>query len=121
MNDAGLKVSIVMLGVADVERSISFFANKVGLASAGRVEDLAFFDAGPIRLCLSRGLASARRSEGKEAVEIVFGVASVRQSHERLRSKGVAFLSEPHTVDGTNHVANFEDPDGHLFSLFGPP
>jgi hypothetical protein len=51
----------------------------------------------------------------------VFGVSSVQGAYDALRTKGVEFLSLPHIVDGSNHVANFEDLDGHLLSLFGPP
>jgi predicted enzyme related to lactoylglutathione lyase len=54
-------------------------------------------------------------------VEIVLAVDGVGDAYEQLRARGVTFLNEPHSIDGTNDVANFEDPDGHLFSLYGAP
>jgi catechol 2,3-dioxygenase-like lactoylglutathione lyase family enzyme len=51
----------------------------------------------------------------------VLRVDGVRAAYDRLRARGLTFLNEPHTVDGTNDVANFEDLDGHLFSLYGAP
>jgi len=33
----------------------------------------------------------------------------------------VSSANEPHALDGNNEGANFEDPNGHLFSLYGPP
>jgi methylmalonyl-CoA/ethylmalonyl-CoA epimerase len=121
MHQLKLRVDIVMLGVRDIERAVAFYAERLGLTSAGRFEEFAFFEAGGIKLCLSGGLGQARRCDGKEPVEVVFGVAGVRQAFEALRATGVEFLSEPHVVDGVNFVANFEDPDGHLLTLYGPP
>jgi predicted enzyme related to lactoylglutathione lyase len=51
---------------------------------------------------------------------VVFGVESVRATHDMLSKRGVAFINEPRIVDGTNWAANFNDPDGHLLSIFGP-
>jgi predicted enzyme related to lactoylglutathione lyase len=74
-------------------------------------------------LVLSGDLARARAKPpgSSEPVEIVLAVDGVRDAYERLRARGVTFLNEPHSIDGTNDVANFEDPDGHLFSLYGAP
>jgi predicted enzyme related to lactoylglutathione lyase len=54
-------------------------------------------------------------------VEIVLAVDGVRDAYDRLRAGGVTFINEPHLIDGTNEVANFQDLDGHHFSLYGPP
>jgi catechol 2,3-dioxygenase-like lactoylglutathione lyase family enzyme len=110
-----------MLGVRDLEAAVAFYAETVGLTLAGRFGDFAMLDVGGATLVLSAQLARARPSSGPEAVEIVLAVPSVRAAYAVLRERGVAFLTEPHTIDGTNDVANFEDPDGHLLSLYGSP
>jgi catechol 2,3-dioxygenase-like lactoylglutathione lyase family enzyme len=110
-----------MLGARDVDASVAFYAETLGLTLSARFGDFAMLDAGAATLVLSAQLARARPASGPEPVEIVFAVPSVRAAYETLRERGVAFLTEPHTVDGTNDVANFEDPDGHLLSLYGSP
>ncbi len=116
-----LTLHSVMLGVRDLDTSVAFYVETLGFALAGRFGDFAMLDAGAATLVLSAQLARARPASGPEPVEIVLAVPSVRAAYETLRDRGVAFLTEPHTVDGTNDVANFEDPDGHLLSLYGSP
>ena len=116
-----LKLHALMLGVRDVEASVAFYADKLGLTACGRFEAFAFFDMGGTMIVLSGDLSRARPSAGPEPIEIVHAVDGVRGVYDRLRERGVTFLNEPHSIDGTNDGANFEDPDGHLFSLYGKP
>jgi len=116
-----LRVNAVMLGVRDPDASIAFYTERLGFALTGRFGDFAFVDANGTTLALSAQLIRARPGNGPAPVEIVLAVDGVRDAYERLRERGVRFLTEPHSVDGTNEVANFEDPDGHLFSLYGLP
>ena len=116
-----LRLHAVMLGVRDVDASVAFYTEKLGLTPCGRFEDFAFVEASGSMLVLSAQLFRTRPPSGSVPVEIVLGVGGVRDAYERLRARGVTFLSEPHSIDGTNDVANFEDLDGHLFSLYGPP
>lgn len=116
-----LRLHAVMLGVRDVDASVAFYTEKLGLTPCGRFEDFAFVEVSGSMLLLSGQLAQARPPAGPAPVEIVFGVDGVRDAYDRLRARGVTFLNEPHSIDGTNDVANFEDPDGHLLSLYGAP
>jgi len=117
---SALKVSMIMLGTNDPDKAAVFYTEKLGFALRSRFEQFAFLDAGGFTLCLSGDLMQARPRSGSEPVEIVLGADSVSRSYDELRLKGVVFTSEPHVVDGVNHVANFEDLDGHLISLYGP-
>ncbi|HEY6235477.1 MAG TPA: VOC family protein [Candidatus Elarobacter sp.] len=116
-----LKLHALMLGVRDVDASAAFYIEKLGLKPCGRFEAFAFVEASGTMIVLSGDLSRARPPAGPEPVEIVLAVDGVRDAYERLRARGVAFLNEPHTIDGTNDGANFEDPDGHLFTLYGKP
>ena len=116
-----LRLHAVMLGVRHVDASVAFYTEKLGFTLCGRFEAFAFVDVNGTMIALSGDLAQARPRAGGEPVEIVLAADGVRDAYERLRARGVTFLNEPHSIDGTNDVANFEDPDGHLFSLYGAP
>ena len=114
-----MQIGIVMLGVQDVEKSVAFYRDRLGLGMKGQVEGFAFLDAGPVTLCVSAALARASGNIAG-ATEIVFPVESVRTSYKALQDMGVVFSNEPRNVTGSNWAANFTDPDGHKLSIFGP-
>jgi catechol 2,3-dioxygenase-like lactoylglutathione lyase family enzyme len=116
-----LKLHALMLGVRDVDAAVTFYTEKLGLTPCGRVEDFAFVEMSGTMIVLSGPLARARRAAGPQPVEIVLAVGSVRDAYDKLRARGVTFVNEPRSIDGTNDGANFEDLDGHLFSVYGPP
>ena len=107
-----------MLGVSDMNRSMAFYRDLLGLGVKGQMEGFAFLDAGAVMLCLSKGLTQASSSI-VGATEVVFAVESVGKAYEALRGKGVTFVNEPRVVTGTSWAVNFNDPDGHKLSLFG--
>ncbi|MBV8151205.1 MAG: VOC family protein [Candidatus Eremiobacteraeota bacterium] len=109
-----------MVGASDLQRSIAFYRDKLGLALTSENPNFAFFDAGGTTLALSR--AHAQHSPSIiGATEIVFGSDNVVKDYERLRAQGVEFQTEPRDVNGEEWAAAFLDPDGHLLSIFGPP
>ena len=119
-NLTGTGVSYVMLGVTDMERSLTFYEQTLGRKVLFKAEaSLAFIDGGPITIGLNTGLA-ARRQPVAGATELVFSVESVKASWRALTAKGVAFVTEPRLATGTNWVATLSDPDGHYITLFGP-
>ncbi len=112
------KISVVMLGVKDVQRSLAFYRDVLGLKLTAQFEGFAFFDAGGVTLALSQSLAQST-GQGAGATEVVLSVDGVRESYEALRGRGVEFTHEPRVVTGTQWAANFTDPDGHRLSIFG--
>ncbi len=116
-----LRLHSIMLGVREIDRSLAFYTGKLGLTLQSRFGDFAMVGANGTTIVLSAQLVRARPAVAPEPVEIVLSVDSVRDAFARLRARDVEFLNEPHTIDGQNDVANFEDPDGHLFSLYGLP
>jgi catechol 2,3-dioxygenase-like lactoylglutathione lyase family enzyme len=120
-NEAGFKlakIGVVMLGVTQMERSVVFYRDKLGLTLTGLHEGFAFFNGG-VTLCLSEALS---RGGGQiaGALEVVFSVEDVRAAHRELAARGIAFTHEPRTITGPLWAANFDDPDGHHLSVFGP-
>ncbi len=120
MEDFKLKqIGVVMLGVTEMGRSLAFYRDKLGLGLKGQNEGFAFLDTGGVMLCLSEALGRLG-DPIPGATEVVFSVDDVRGAHEALRARGVAFTHEPRTVTGPMWAANFNDPDGHKLSIFGP-
>ncbi len=113
------KIGVVMLGVKDLGRSVAFYRDKLGLTVQREIPGFAFLDGGGVTLALSEPLARASRHMAG-ATEVVFSVEGVRAAYEALREQGVAFTHEPRTVTGPMWAANFQDPDGHKLSIFGP-
>ena len=108
-----------MLGVADVEKSVTFYRDRLGMRMTAQFEGFAFFDGAGVTLALNSGLAKAI-GKGPGDTEIVFSVEHVSAAYDALSAAGVNFRNEPRAVAGTNWAANFADPDGHALSIFGP-
>jgi catechol 2,3-dioxygenase-like lactoylglutathione lyase family enzyme len=112
------QVSVVMLGVHDVTRSLGFYRDKLGLKVQREIPGFAFLNAGAVTLCLSETAAKVR-GQVVGAGEVVFSVEDVTAAYQALREKGVQFTHEPRSVTPTTRVANFDDPDGNHLSIFG--
>lgn len=113
------QISVVMLGVTDLARSVAFYREKLGLAVRSEIPGFAFLDGGGVTLCLSQPLARAS-GQIAGATEVVFAVDDVKGAYEMLRQRGIRFTHEPRNVTASAWAANFEDPDGHKLSIFGP-
>ena len=112
-------VSMIMLGVRDLEKSVSFYRDRLGIDVRQRIPGFAFLDSGALTIVLSEPLAK-NVSPLAGATEVIFSVNDVRASYEALKNQGVEFSQEPRNVSGPMWAANFHDPDGHLLTLFGP-
>ncbi|HSK08817.1 MAG TPA: VOC family protein [Vicinamibacterales bacterium] len=116
---AGL--SHVLLAVRDIDRSLSFYRDVLGLEVAFASGEFVFLRAGSVTLGLRHAPdLPSRRAEDPVGVELVFAVDEIHAAHERLRSRGVGFRVPPRVVAGGQWAADFRDPDGHVLSIFGP-
>jgi catechol 2,3-dioxygenase-like lactoylglutathione lyase family enzyme len=112
-------ISIIMLGVSDLDRAVTFYRDKLGLPLSTASGEFAFFQAGGVTLALSTVLSKARHAE-TGAVEVVFSDDHVALAYRKLCERGILFTHAPHLVTGASWAANFNDPDGHALSVFGP-
>ena len=104
--------TMLMLGVRDVQKSIPFYRDLLGLKLTQQFGGFAFFDAGKITLVLSEDLLkSAEHVTG--AVEIVFSVEDIRASFDALKNQGVQFEREPVPITGPMWAAHIRDPEAH--------
>jgi len=113
------QVGVVMLGVKDLARSVAFYSGTLGLPLAQQIPGFAFFNAGGFTLALSEPIAR-NSPQIVGATEIVFSVDDVRAAYAALKEKGVVFIQEPRVVNPPMWAANFNDPDGHRLSVYGP-
>jgi len=109
-------IAQLAMTVENVERSIAFYRDVVGLKFLFTAPPgLGFLECGGTRLMLS-----TRESGGPtEAHPVVFyRVASVRDAAADLTARGVPLHKEPHVIAKLPHadlwLAFILDPDGHL-------
>jgi catechol 2,3-dioxygenase-like lactoylglutathione lyase family enzyme len=109
----------IALTVSDVQRSIAFYRDQVGLRflfAAG--PSLAFLDLGGVRLMLS-----APEGEFVPGVSSVLylRVADIAAAHAEMAARGVKFVDTPHLIapmaDHDLWMCFFRDPDGHTLAL----
>jgi len=113
------QVSMIMLGVEQIDRSVTFYRDTLALELRNQSPEFAFFSAGAITLGLALPLGQAVQPRAG-AVEIIFPVESVTAAHGRLTGHGCQFLNRPREVTPGSWAATFTDPDGHRLTLFGP-
>lgn len=115
-----MRIGQVILRVSDLERSIAFWTDTVGLDLTLRAGTFAFLEAGDIQLTLNEVDGTV---DDRSLTEIVFELDDIRAGHRELEDRGVPFEVElrPVTMDESRELwaAHFRDPDGHLASAVG--
>jgi catechol 2,3-dioxygenase-like lactoylglutathione lyase family enzyme len=112
------RVSSVILVVKDLQRSISFYRDVLGMKLKYTIPgEFAFLDGGGIDLALR--MTSEPVNPG--LTEVVFDVLDIHGTYETLKSKGVVFPYPPRVVTGNEKselfATDFRDPDGHVLSI----
>jgi predicted enzyme related to lactoylglutathione lyase len=109
-----LGVDHVWFWVRDLERSVAFYRDALGLSLRSRHEDTwAEFDAGGIRI----GLHGARDHDVSRGGTAVFRVEDLDLAKASLEERGVVFDGHVGEVPGTARYASFADPDGNAMQL----
>jgi uncharacterized protein len=115
-----LRVSMIVVGVTDMDRSVKFYLETLGLEPAGEPGEVTLFHAGGVMLALNRPLGRAAGGFIAGAVEIVLPVESVTAARKEFGRRGCPFVREPREVFPGAWAASFTDPDGHLLTFLGP-
>lgn len=114
------RIGQIALSVTDMERSIAFWRDTVGLKFLFQAPNVAFFDVGGVRLMLGSAESPAAKPAG---TVLYFEVDDLDATFALLRDLGthVALNGEPHFIaklgDRELWMAFLHDPDGHLFGL----
>jgi len=115
-----MRLSSVILRVSEMDRSVAFWRDSVGLELTWSGGEFAFFTIGESQLVLNQ--PAVYESQVSDT-EIVFEVSDIGETFATMRDAGVPFEVDPRPVtsDGERSLlaAHFRDPDGHLASLTG--
>jgi catechol 2,3-dioxygenase-like lactoylglutathione lyase family enzyme len=121
-------VGAIILFVADLERSKSFYHDVLGLdvefedgESVGfKIEGLAFIVLQVDRACAQlQGEPTAIPATGATAFLTTF-VGDVDALHADLVERGIEFFQEPTDQPWGVRTAYFKDPDGHVWEIAKP-
>lgn len=131
------RLTVITLGVDDLERSLAFYRDGLGLATPGIVGadlefgSVAFVDLQPgLKLALWPR-ASIARDAGiavtpPSPTEVTLGhnvvsAAEVDAVMEQARQAGATIVKPAQTTFWGGHAGYFQDPDGHLWeAVFNP-
>ncbi len=125
-----MKLQQVRLVVKDFKKSVIFYRDMLEFTVSWYQEDMeyALLDIGETKIeLLSRkamaevlGEANIPLEAGKSSNFILgFGVEDVDVSYNRLRKKGIEFISEPFDrKEWGARVAHFRDPDGNIIEIY---
>ncbi|MCB1627218.1 MAG: hypothetical protein KDI48_05780 [Xanthomonadales bacterium] len=106
----------VARSVSDIEQSLHFYGEQLGLPLLYRFGALAFFDLAGVRLMLSQGEQTMPESI------LYLRVGDIYAACELLQARGVTLLNAPHLIhthaDGSEEwMAFFNDPDQRPLAL----
>jgi len=114
----------VWLVVSDLEKSISFYRDTLGLPLKSTEEGFADFKTKGAELALGTKEV-IEKTIGQKAViggprHLILAwdaVEDIDKLYEELKAKGVPFLGKPKTQPWGQRVAYFTDPDGHIWEI----
>lgn len=116
-----MKIARVILRVSDLDASVAFWSEKVGLSVLFGGGPFVFLDGGGVQLALNQ--AQRELETDSSLTELVIEVDDVRATYHKLSGRGVPFevVLRPVTEDGDRELlaAHFRDPDGHVASVTG--
>ncbi len=117
-DEFGLReIGQIRVQVTDVDRSVAFYRNVLGVPFLFAFPGMAFFDLDGVRLML---VEPEGRAFGGESA-IYYRVADIGLAVRTLEARGVTFDDQPHVVHRDPEydlwMAFFRDPDGNVLAL----
>lgn len=112
------QIGQIAINVHDTARAVAFFRDQLGMKLLFSAGQLAFFDAGGIRLMLDK----AEKPEFDHPSSILyFKVPDIKQAHATLSQRGVKFEDTPHLIarmpDHELWMTFFRDSENNLLAL----
>ena len=123
------QLSMVTLGVADLERATKFYEEVVGWKATSSPPEITFFDLGGLVFSLFPHDDLAKEIKGQEkdshgrayqGFTLAHNVRSkeeVDQIFARLKDNGTTIMKMPEEVFWGGYSGYFDDLDGHLWEI----
>jgi methylmalonyl-CoA/ethylmalonyl-CoA epimerase len=112
------QIGQIAVNVQDVERATAFYRDSLGMRFLFAFPGLAFFDAGGVRLMLSR--AEDPKLDHPASI-LYYRVPDIEAAHQALVARGVHFERPPHLVarmpDHELWLAEFKDSEQNILAL----
>ena len=112
------RIGQIAVMVADLERAVAFYRDKLGMRFLFEVPNMAFFDCGGIRLML--GVPEKEEFAHKASI-IYYDVPDLDAAYAALESRGVEFENDPHLVADLGEselwMAFLHDSEGNMLAL----
>ena len=112
---------VLQLGVASLDRAITFYEGTLEFEVTERRDDLKFAHVRTNVPGLELGLSESPKPSGSGSVVVNISVADVAEARRLLESRGVVFKGATQVIPGKVALAAFADPDGNTLRLAGPP
>ena len=123
------RISDVCLLVADMERTVEFYVEKLGFRLRRRAEGFADFHGEGVTLAAweldhinqHTGVSKLRSPRGAHKVCVAVqldSTADIDRLHNELSAKGVPFYGPPDNYVWNARCAYFTDPDDTLWELY---
>ena len=118
-----------VLPVRNLENSIAFYRDKLGLNLKNKEDDFAYlvFDkmggpgVGLLKIeSAAKNITEAQVRPNEETIHRTYFavfVQDVDEEYKELESKGVHFVKPPTTYPWGQRIAYFEDPEGNLWEI----
>lgn len=108
----------VSMNVSDIERSVAFYRDVLGLPYLFTAGQLAFFDCDGVRLFLD----ALPEVQGRASSVLYFSVPAIDAAYRDLAARGVKFTGAPHLIHKDARgvelwMAFFEDPDANVLAV----
>lgn len=123
-----MKILHTCLNVSDLDRSIRFYTESLGLKFVNRREikqnnaEIAFLsDESGSAIELTHWRDKKTLVEGDNFDHIAFEVEDVVAAVDQLKNRGVTIAMEPYSLQGSSSkIAFIKDPDGNWLELIQP-
>ena len=112
------QIGQIAVNARDIERAAAFYKDVLGMKMLFRAGQLAFFDAGGIRIMLDK----PEKAEFDHPSSILyFKVPDIKLAHATLVGRGVKFEDEPHMIarmpDHELWMTFFRDSENNVLAL----
>ena len=101
--------------VTDLDASISWFEEMLGLEVMYRVDDMGWAELSSPTEGVTIGLGQNEATDGQGGTTPVFGVVDIDAARSELEAKGVKFDGETLEIPEMVKLATFYDPDGNTY------